>query len=205
VTPRCTAFGPLTIGYDESVLAPRPWTYMQSTRAAGHLEHAPDGPIVELHCGAGHIGQATAALSGRTLVQIDDSSAACAWALRNARRNGLDVAVVQADITSSPLRAGRGALVLADPPYVPSAETQRFPDDPAHAIDGGDDGLEGFRTCLPSASRVLRAGGMVVLQVRGAEQADEVATLASSMALGLQPVDVIATSPTRALLELVRS
>lgn len=205
MTPRCTAFGPLTVGYDESVLAPRPWTYLQSTRAAGHLEHAPGGPVIELHCGAGHIGQATAALSGRTLVQIDDAAAACAWASRNARRNGLDVAVVQADISSSPLRAGRGALVLADPPYVPSAETQRFPDDPAHAIDGGDDGLVGFRACLPTASRLLQLGGMLVLQVRGAEQAEAVAALASSMALDLEPVDVIATSPTRALLELVRS
>jgi methylase of polypeptide subunit release factors len=204
VTGRACAFGPLTVEYDEHVLAPRPWTLLQSERAARYLEDSPAGVVVELHCGAGHIGQATAAMSGRHVVQIDDAAASCAWAVHNAACNHVAATVVQADIASSPLRAGHSALVLADPPYVPSGETARFPEDPAHAIDGGGDGLDGFRACLPAAAQLLRRGGMLVLQVWGPEQADAVAALASAGACGLEPVEVVVASPTRALLELVR-
>jgi len=192
---RC-GFGPLTVEHDEHVLEPRPWTYLQATRAAGCLEGAPAGMVVELHCGAGHIGQATAALTGRPLVQVDDAATACCWAAHNARRNGIASGVVRADIGTMPFRAGCAALVLADPPYVPTAETHRFPEDPLHAIDGGDDGLEGFRTCLPAAARLLRTRGFLVLQVRGEEQAAAVAALSSFVELGLEWVDVAVSFAT---------
>jgi methylase of polypeptide subunit release factors len=204
VTRRECTFGPLTVGYDDQVLAPRPWTLLQSERAAHHLSTAPDGVIVELHCGAGHIGQAAAALSRRRVVQIDDSAAACSWSSHNAARNRVRAAIVRADIASIPLRAGQGALVLADPPYVPSDETSRFPEDPEHAIDGGGDGLDGFRACLPVAARLLQPGGMLVLQVWGPDQADEVTAIASRSEIGLEPVDVAVVSPTRAVVDLVR-
>jgi methylase of polypeptide subunit release factors len=204
VISRCCGFGPLTVEFDERVLAPRPWTIVQSERAASRLEHAADGVIVELHCGAGHIGQATAALTGRRLIQVDNSAASCEWAVRNAGRNRVDATVIRAAVEASPLRAGRGALVLADPPYVRSADTHRYPDDPEHAIDGGADGLDGFRACLPVASRLLRSGGALVLQVGGAEQADAVAALACAGDTNLEPVDVAVVSSTRAVLELVR-
>jgi methylase of polypeptide subunit release factors len=201
---RRAAFGPLVVDYDDQVLAPRPWTLLQSERAADHLRSAADGIIVELHCGAGHIGQAAAALSGRPLVQVDDAAASCAWSAHNAARNQVPVAVVRADIASIPLRQGCSALVLADPPYVPSRQTSRFPDDPEHAIDGGDDGLDGFRTCLPEAARLLQPGGTLVLQVWGPEQADAVAALASDLESGLEPVATAVVSPTRAVVDLLR-
>jgi methylase of polypeptide subunit release factors len=194
----------LVVDYDDQVLAPRPWTLLQSERAADHLRTAPDGPIVELHCGAGHIGLAAALLSGRHLVQIDDAPASCAWSSHNAGRNQVRAAVVRADLASIPLRQGCGTLVLADPPYVPTAETSRFPEDPEHAIDGGDDGLDGFRTCLPAAAHLLRPGGILVLQVWGPKQADAVAALASRGETGLEPVDTMVVSSTRAVLDLVR-
>lgn len=203
MTARCGAFGLLTVEYDEQVLAPRPWTLLQSERAAAHLEHAPDGAILELHCGAGHIGQAAAAMTGRPVVQVDDSVAACTWAVRNAARNHVEAAVVRADVAAAPFRLRRCALVLADPPYIPSGETHRFPDDPEHAIDGGGDGLDGFRACLPVASRLLATGGVLVLQVRGAEQGEAVAALASRGET-MEPIGVTVVSPTRAVLELVR-
>jgi methylase of polypeptide subunit release factors len=204
VTCRSCAFGPLVIDYDDQVLAPRPWTLLQSERAAGHLRTGPDGPIVELHCGAGHIGLAAAVLSGRHLVQVDDAAAACAWSSHNADRNQVRTAVVRADLASIPFRHGCSALVLADPPYVPTTETTRFPEDPEHAIDGGADGLDGFRACLPVAAQLLQAGGMLVLQVWGPEQADAVAALVTLGDTGLEPVDTTVVSSTRAVLDLVR-
>ena len=204
MTRHTCEFGPLTVEYDDQVLAPRPWTLLQSERAAHHLRTAAEGPIVELHCGAGHIGQAAAALSGRDLIQLDDAAASCSWAFRNAARNQVRAAIVRADIAANPLRRGCSALVLADPPYVPSRETSRFPEDPEHAIDGGGDGLDGFRTCLPVAADLLQPGGLVVLQVWGPAQADAVAALAARDVAHLAPLDVTVVSETRAVLDLVR-
>jgi len=197
-------FGPLRVGYDDSVLAPRPWTVVQSRHAAALLDGQPDGPLLELHCGAGHIGQAAAVWSGRPVVQVDDSAAACDWARRNAAANA-----VRADVRCTRLEDldepdASFALVLADPPYVPTAETPRFVEDPVHAIDGGDDGLDGIRTCLPVATRLTRPGGMVVLQVRGPGQADALARSIDDAGLELGVVGMLAVSTDRAVVLLSR-
>ena len=184
------SFGPLDFEFDEGVLSPCPWTLVQSARAAQRLALVPDGPVLEVHCGAGHIGQATAAWSGRHLVQIDDDSRCCEWAVRNAHRNGLPVSIVCADVDAAPVASGRFALVLADPPYVPAHETAQYPEDPRHAIDGGEDGLDGLRG-VPTAERVLRPGGILVLQVRGPRQATLVVALTRSDHPALQVLDVV--------------
>jgi release factor glutamine methyltransferase len=204
MTAQTCTFGPLTVAYDHRVLAPRRWTLLQSVRAARHLVDAPAGAVVELHCGAGHIGQAAAAWADRVLVQVDDDPRCCAWARANAIANDVAVAVVCADITAVPLPDASCALVLADPPYVPSAETGAFPEDPAHAIDGGADGLDGLRACLPTASRLLRPGGTLVLQVRGPEQAARVRALAEELHPELSVVEIAALSRTRALVDVER-
>jgi methylase of polypeptide subunit release factors len=204
VTVLSCNFGPLDVEFDETVLMPRPWTLLQSARAAQRLTCLPAGPVLELHCGAGHIGQATAAWSGRHLVQLDDDPACCEWATRNARRNRLETSIVCADVHAAPIATGCCALVLADPPYVPARETIRYPDDPTHAIDGGEDGLDGVRACLPTAERVLRRGGHLVLQVRGPRQAAMVEALARATR-ALRVADVAVVSAQRAVMELVRS
>ena len=86
-------FGPIVVEYDDRVLVPRPWTLAQSAWAAELATGRGTGPILELYCGAGHIGLAAARLSGRSLVQVDDSAHACAWATRNAERLSIDTDV----------------------------------------------------------------------------------------------------------------
>jgi len=192
-------FGPLRVGFDDSVLAPRPWTIVQSRHAAALLEGRPDGPLLELHCGAGHIGQAAAFWSDRVIVQIDDDPSACEWARRNADANS-----VRADVRCVPVEAFESgdelfALVLADPPYVPSAETARFADDPVHAIDGGHDGLDGIRASLPVAARLTRPGGAIVLQVRGPGQIEVLGDVAADAGLDIDMLGVVAVAPDRAI------
>ena len=167
-------FGPLDIEHDDDVLEPRPWTLAQSEWAA----ELPAGPMLELGCGAGHIGLAAAALSGSTLVQVDSSEAACRWAGRNAAAAGLADRVEQrCGAVEDVLRAGeRFAVVIADPPYVESSEVQEFPEDPEHAIDGGDDGLDLVRTFLRTAADHLAPGGSIVLQLGAPRQIDAVAS-----------------------------
>ncbi|MGA8992804.1 MAG: methyltransferase, partial [Nocardioidaceae bacterium] len=64
-------FGGLAIAFDDRVLRPRPWTLAQSAWAAELAATVPAGPALELCSGAGHIGLAFAATSGRRLVMVD--------------------------------------------------------------------------------------------------------------------------------------
>jgi methylase of polypeptide subunit release factors len=176
-TARTVAFGPLDIAYDEQVLEPRAWTLAQSEWAAELLATSEDGPILEVCSGAGQIGLAAAVLSGRPAVLVDASAPACAFARRNADAAGLADRV---DVRHSPMTEALAAderfpLVLADPPYIPSADTQVFPEDPLTAIDGGDDGLDLARLCLQVGARHLRPGGHLLIQLRDAAQADRLA------------------------------
>jgi len=167
------AFGGLEIAYDDRVLEPRPWTAQQSRWAAELFAAAPPGPVLELCSGAGHIGLLAVALEPRPLVCVDVSPVACGYARRNAAAAGLAplVDVRQGRLEESLGTDERFAVVIADPPWVPSAETARYPDDPLLAIDGGADGLAVARTCLGVAAAHLLPGGDLVLQLGTSDQA----------------------------------
>lgn len=166
-------FGGLRIAWDERVLRPRPWTELQSRWAAELLASAPEGPVLELCSGAGHIGLAAAALSGRSLVCVDVDAEAVRRTTENARSNGLaDRVEVRRARLQEALRDGeRFAVVLADPPWVPRAEVGAFPEDPVLAIDGGGDGLGLARDCVAAASGHLDAGASLLLQLGSPDQA----------------------------------
>ncbi len=174
MTTRTLGFGPLEIAYDEHVLEPRPWTLGQAAWAAELLATAAPGPLLELCTGAGQIGLAAAVLSGREAVLVDASEHACEFAARNAAAAGLADRV---DVRHRPMDQAlkaeeRFALVLADPPYIATADTGTFPADPLTAIDGGDDGLDLARLCLQVARGHLSPGAAMLLQLRDADQAD---------------------------------
>ena len=175
-------FGTVDIRFDDRVLAPRPWTIAQSEWAAALSPSLPAGPILELGCGAGHIGLAAAALTGRRLVQVDMSEVACEWARQNAQHVGLGDAVTVrcADVQDALAPDERFPLVLVDPPYVPSDEVARFPEDPVLAIDGGEDGLCVMRAFLRAAADHAMEGGAVLCQTRGVAQARRAAALAAA-------------------------
>lgn len=183
-------FGPLRIEYDDRVLRPRPWTFAQSQWALELLADAPPGPILELCSGAGQIGLAAALLSGRDVVLVDASEAACELGLRNASAAGLGgrVEMRHRALDQALKPEERFALVLADPPYIRSADTDAFPQDPLTAIDGGDDGLELARLCLRVAAEHLDAGAPVLLQLRDRAQADQLAAEQDPRSGPLQPV-----------------
>lgn len=171
------AFGSLTISYDDRVLEPRPWTADQSRWAAEILADAPDGPVLELCSGAGQIGLLTIALVPRQLVCVDLNPAAVELTLANAEAGGLGHLVeVREGRIGDVLREGETfPVIVADPPWVPRAETGRYPEDPLLAIDGGDDGLDVARACVAAIAAHLAPGGSAVLQLGTREQAEALA------------------------------
>jgi methylase of polypeptide subunit release factors len=174
-----TRFGDLAIEYDDRVLTPREWTRQESEWAAALSPGVPAGPILELCSGAGHIGllalaEIRRAGEDRSLVCVDVAPGARELTLRNAAAAGLAPAVDArcADLRSALGPEERFPLVIADPPWVPRAQTLRFPQDPLLAIDGGEDGLAVARECVQVLGRHLARGGAAVLQLGSAAQAD---------------------------------
>lgn len=198
---RSMRFGELDIAYDDGVLVPRDWTLAQSDWAGELLLVLPEGDVLELCSGVGHIGLHGVLHSRRRLVMVDDNPLACELAAANAERAGLaDRTEVRRGRLDETLRPDeRFALVVADPPWVPTSRVTEFPEDPLHAIDGGEDGLALARTCLAVSGRHLLPGGVLLLQV-GPDQVDDVAALAASD--GFELVEVRRAGERGALVRL---
>ncbi|GAA1903437.1 hypothetical protein GCM10009737_00040 [Nocardioides lentus] len=175
--PATVDFGGLVIEHGPDVLHPRDWTRLQSLWADELLDDAPEGPVLELCTGAGHIGLLLARLSGRALVAVDREAACCATATANAARNGLSdrVEVREAPFESALADDEVFALALADPPWVRSAQVSAFPEDPLGAIDGGLDGLDVARAAVAAVRGHLAPGGSLLVQLGDDRQADALA------------------------------
>ncbi len=184
--------GGLEFRYDDRVLTPRPWTEAQSRWARRLLAELPDGPVLELCSGAGHIGALALLGNDRSLVMVDASNAACDFAGQNLRAAGLDARVEDRHATlEAALRDDETfVLVIADPPWVPSGQVGQFPEDPVTAIDGGVDGLRLARACLEVASRHLADDGRCLLQLGRPAQVSAIRTfLETRPGLGLEVVE----------------
>ena len=66
--------------------------------------------------------------------------------------------------------------MISNPPYIPADAIPRDPEvrlfDPAHALYGGEDGLDVVRAVSQTALRLLRPGGTLVIEhgeLQGAE------------------------------------
>jgi methylase of polypeptide subunit release factors len=181
---RTSYVGRLEIRWDPRILEPRPWTVEQSRWAARLLTELPAGPVLELCSGAGHIGLVTVCGSRRRLVCVDVDPVATTYAEQNAARNGLagSVEVRTGTVEAAAADAERYALVIADPPWVPSAETGRFPEDPLRAIDGGAAGIDLALACVRTAEAVLVPGGLLLLQLGSEAQVDAVVAASPGLA-----------------------
>lgn len=159
------AFGPVTVGVGPGVFVPRPET--ESMLEWALAQPLPDRPvIVDLCTGSGALAVALArALPTATVIAVDDSPEALAYARRNVAGTG--VGLVAADVTTDGLLAGRdGAvdLLVANPPYIPDGaelESEVADHDPHHALFGGPDGMAVIEPIVAHAVRLLRRGGRV--------------------------------------------
>jgi release factor glutamine methyltransferase len=167
---------------DRDVLIPRPDTETLVDVALAALPTG-TGPVAELCVGSGAV--IVTLLCERpelTGVATDISSAALAVAAANAARHGVTerLTLAQGDLFAA-LPATRFAVLVVNPPYIPSAVIPTLDPDvrsfePMLALDGGGDGLDFYRRLSAGAGEHLVSGGTLALEV-GHDQAEAVAGL----------------------------
>jgi len=87
---------------------------------------------------------------------------------------------------------GEWDVILANPPYIESAEVARLmPEvadyEPRAALDGGADGLDAYRALAPEVARLGSPGAIAVVEV-GADQAVGVTAIMAEVGLALRAV-----------------
>ena len=161
---------------EPGVFVPRRRSAFLVDRAIARI--GPGAVVVDLCCGSGALGAAVAAEVDVVLHAVDHDPAAVRCAARNVPPGATVHRGDLFDALPADL-AGRVDLVVAVPPYVPSAAVARMPPEardhePRHALDGGADGLDVVRRIAAAAGRWLAPGGHVLLEV-GEHQAPAVA------------------------------
>lgn len=171
-------------------LTPRPETELLVEIALARI--APDRPLRLLDLGTGTgclLLSLLDALPRAWGLGVDRSAAALAVAAGNRDRLGLTsrCALVLAD-WCEPL-AGRFDVIVANPPYIPTAqiaalEPEVARHEPRLALDGGDDGLDPYRTLFQPLPGLLAPGGIALFE-HGAGQGTALAALARSAGLAV--------------------
>jgi release factor glutamine methyltransferase len=126
-------------------------------------------------------------LPNATGLGVDIGEETLAVARRNAVRLGLAERALFAIGDWCDSLAGPFDLIVSNPPYIPAGEIEGLQPEvakfePRRALDGGADGLDAYRRLGPDISRLLRPGGVAVLEF-GLGQGDAVARLMAAEGL----------------------
>ena len=180
-----TGFRHIEVEVGPGVFIPRPETELVTEAAIRELAVQPVGEriAVDLCAGSGAIAISLGLeVEGSRIHAVELSDDAIGWTRRNvdayqARLSAVgsgvdvihdDVAVVADHGHSLSRLAGRVAVIIANPPYIPDHMIPREPEvrdhEPAMALYGGDDGLDVVRALLRTAAVLMRPGGLLVIE-----------------------------------------
>ncbi len=172
---------------DHRALVPRPETERLVDLLVTQFKAAPPARVLDMATGSGCIGLAlTQAWPSATVLLADLSEDALELARLNASRLGLDgrVKLLRTDLFEK--ITGEFDLIVANLPYIPSAEiatlSREVRRDPALALDGGPSGLVIVERFLKEVTPRLAAEGHIALEV-GHDQGPRTAELCREAAL----------------------
>jgi release factor glutamine methyltransferase len=196
------AFYSLPLRVTPSVLIPRADTELLVDIALHCLDVREQCSVLDVGTGSGAIALAIKRERPHaTVTALDCDADALAVARDNSERLGIEIRCVQSNWLDA-LRGERFDLVVSNPPYVASTDTEldgplRF--EPRVALDGGSDGLAAYRVLMRLAPAHLTVRGLLVLE-HGHDQRPAVVELAAANGFVLKAVyDDLAGLPRAAV------
>jgi release factor glutamine methyltransferase len=156
---------------NEAVLIPRPETEHLVEEAIRFIRAQGDSGrcALDVGTGSGTIACTIAAETNANVDGTDTSREAIATASDNARRLAVGdrCRFYWGDLTA-PVHGHRYDVVVANLPYVPTANVPQRPEsasfEPREALDGGPDGLAIYRRLLPQLPLLLEPDSLVLLE-----------------------------------------
>ncbi len=177
------------------VLIPRPETE-ELTELAIRFAKAINNPVVyDLCAGSGCIGISIAKAIPQARVYCVEKSAEAIKYLNNNIQLANNAFAIEGDVlspTSILNTLPKADIIVSNPPYIKSSaiswlqpEVQR---EPAMALDGGEDGLDFYRTIVNNFSTALKDNGIILFEI-GEEQGESVAEILKNA--GFSDVEII--------------
>ena len=168
-------FAGLTFHVDERVLIPRsPIGELILKRFEPWLPQEPE-VILDLCAGSGCIGIACALAFPLARVDLAETDAGALEVCRQnveLHRCAGRVRMIRTDVFSA-LKGSRYDLIVANPPYVPTAELKGLPAEYRHeprvALDAGKDGMDVVARILAEAPEHLSETGVLICEVGGSQ------------------------------------
>ena len=183
----------LSLDISSDVLIPRADTEVLAERGILKAKAAGEGcRVLDLCAGSGCIGLAVAAQVPQARVVLGEwSDGALKICRQNVRRNSLTARVVpmQADAREKPEKSlGEFQCIVSNPPYIPQADIETLDTsvkdyEPHLALDGGEDGLDFYRSISEKWKEALAPGGRLYFEV-GIGQADNVLRIMRTQGFG---------------------
>lgn len=175
-----TEFFGIRLGVGPAVLIPRPETEELAEKVIEEVRSRGGGRVLDLCTGSGAIAIAVAKNSPAEVTATDVSEAACTVARANAAGAGASVKVLAGDMFA-PVAEEKFDVIVSNPPYIPHGDIAGLQDrvkkfEPLSALDGGEDGLDFYRTIAREGAERLTEGGVIFLEF-GEGQADAVKEL----------------------------
>jgi release factor glutamine methyltransferase len=161
-------FRHLEIEVGPGVLVPRPESELLVEAVLAHISNL-EGivSVVDLGAGSGALSLAIATeAENARVIAVEKSADAITWLKRNVSRIDEKVRIVEGDV-SQVLIGVKCDLVIVNPPYIP--DDQVLPRDvagfePHIALFGGPTGIEIPRQFITAAARLLKSGGVLVIE-----------------------------------------
>jgi release factor glutamine methyltransferase len=197
-----TEFYGLPFKVTRDVLIPRPETEHLVEKALELASGQTAPRMVDVGVGSGAIAVALAhELPQAQVTAIDFSTAALVIAHENAELNSVAsrIRFLQGDLLS-PVAGERFALIVSNPPYVPTADRVTLSVEvrdyePASALFAGNDGLEVYHRLIPAAFQALTPGGFLLLEIGYGQSPALAALLARSGFTGIEFVPDLQAIP----------
>ena len=182
----------LPLDISEHVLIPRPDTEVLAEKAIEFLQPKGECRVLDLCAGSGCVGLAVASQVNDARVVLGElSEGALRICRQNIRRNGLSGRVVPLamDVMAGPpAHLGEFDCIVSNPPYIPRADIEGLDVsvkdyEPHMALDGGEDGLDFYRTICEKWRDVMHPGTGLFFEV-GIGQADDVLRIMRAQGFG---------------------
>lgn len=182
----------LPLDISPEVLIPRADTEVLAEQALSYVKTLGECRVLDLCAGSGCIGLAVASQAPKSRVVLGEwSEGALKICRQNIRRTGLTGRVVpmQVDARERPDRSlGEFQCIVSNPPYIPQGDLAGLDVsvrdyEPHLALDGGEDGLDFYRSISEQWKNCLMPGGRLYFEV-GIGQADSVLRIMRTQGFG---------------------